>query len=169
MLLPWTLFPELASDLDDSDNLLAGSAWAEEPSSPLVEVAWACEEKGRLASSKVTLCFHPAVSSGTLGIRSCTASLSFTSCGCVVLGSSPDRRRRAAKFIREGFFLGAKELNVGAVVMISGAAIACVSSKTKNRVLDQAMPNGDEKHTPRYRRRSLGCRVKFRLCSQLRV
>ena len=34
VVLPYTLSPELASDLDDSDNLLAGSARVDECSSP---------------------------------------------------------------------------------------------------------------------------------------
>jgi hypothetical protein len=122
VVLPYTLSPELASDLDDSDSLLGGSANAEEWSSPYGGGACACEDNGRFVSSNDTLC------SGTGRVRSCWASPPLLSSTPFVLDSSADGRNRAAKFIREGFFRGASELKVGAVVMISGATIAHVSS-----------------------------------------
>ncbi len=125
VVLPYTLSPELASDLEDSDNLFGGSANAEAWSSPYGGGARACEEDvGRLGSSNDTLC------SGPRRIGSCPADPPFAPSTPSALGSSPDRRNRAVKFIREDFFFGPIELKVGAVVMISGAvASVCQHSR----------------------------------------
>ncbi len=60
-----------------------------------------------------------------------------------------DRRNRPVKFIREDFFLGPTELKVGAVVMISGATMSCVSLPGSNGSQASTGPDGGERHVRR--------------------
>lgn len=116
----------------------------------------------------VTLSLPPAPSSGPRGARACS-----------VLGVSPDRRSRAAKFIREGFFRGPMELKVGAVVMISGAAVPtcqCRESETggpragaQRHHAQCERGRGKGQRTARHGRGLLCSRVQLRLRGELGV
>jgi hypothetical protein len=144
VVLPYTRVSlELPSDLEDSDSRLTGSARADAWSSPY---AGGPEREGRGGSSKVTLCFPETDPCGSIVFRLSSLSFSFLTSSTKALGvlgrgtpsvapscpsgrgSSPDRRLRADSFARDSFFCAGSISIVGAVVMISGAAVStCVS------------------------------------------